>query len=115
MESLPTYALNGENVDVTEDIIVDWSLRFPRSATTTSTFLSVWTLLLCIAVSRYECSGVHMLYNCQFSRGRPPLFYDHTNVILKVVIKERVLLYVLLVLIKLEGCVYVSLFEHCVL
>ena len=27
--------LNGESVDVPEDIVVDWSLRYPRSATAT--------------------------------------------------------------------------------
>ena len=29
--------LNGESVDVPEDIVADWSLRFPRSATATGT------------------------------------------------------------------------------
>ncbi len=27
--------LNGESADVPEDIVVDWSLRYPRSATAT--------------------------------------------------------------------------------
>ena len=55
--------LNGESADVPEDIVVDWSLHYPRSATATGTPqkpFSVWTILLCIAVS--VCSGVHMLY-----------------------------------------------------
>ena len=29
--------LNGESADVPEDIVVDWSLRYPRSATATGT------------------------------------------------------------------------------
>ena len=56
--------LNGESADVPEDIVVDWSLRFPRSAMATytirKTFL-VWTILLCIAECGCVCSGVHML------------------------------------------------------
>ena len=74
--------LNGESADLAEDIVVGWSQRFPRSATPRKPF-SVWTILLCIAVS-----GVHMLYNSQVPRGRPSLLYDHTNVILRVVVKE---------------------------
>ncbi len=51
--------------------------------------ISVWTiLLLCIAACGYVCSGVHMLYNSQVPRGRPSLLYDHTNVILMMVVKE---------------------------
>ena len=83
--------LNGESADVPEDIVVDWSLRLPRSATATGTPrkpFSVWTILLCTAVSGYVCSGVHMLYNSQVPRGRLSLLYDHTNVILRVVVKE---------------------------
>ena len=42
--------LNGESADVPEDIVVDWSLRYPRSATATPRKpFSVWTILLCIA------------------------------------------------------------------
>ena len=47
--------LNGESADVPENIVVAWSLRFPRYATATDTPrkpFSVWTILLCIAVSR---------------------------------------------------------------
>ena len=56
--------VNGDSADMPEGIVVDWWLHFPRSATTTGTPrkpLSVWTILLCIAVCRYMCSGVHML------------------------------------------------------
>ena len=53
-----------ESTDVPEDIVADWSLRFPRSATATGTPrkpFSVWTILLCIAVYGYMCSGEHIL------------------------------------------------------
>ena len=50
--------------DVPEDIVVDWSLRYPRSQTAASRKqFSVWTILLCIAVC--VCSGVHILYRGQ--------------------------------------------------
>ena len=54
--------LNGESADVPEDIVVDWSLRYPRSATATprKPFPVSWTILLCITVD--VCSGGHMLY-----------------------------------------------------
>ena len=53
--------LNGESADVPEYIVVDWSLRYPRSATATPRKpFSVWTILLCIAVG--VCSGGYMLY-----------------------------------------------------
>ena len=53
--------LNGESADVPEDIVVDWSLRYPRSATATPRKpFSVWTILLCIAVG--VCSGGHLIY-----------------------------------------------------
>ena len=53
--------LNGESADVPEDIVVDWSLRYTRSATATPRKpFSVWTILLCIAIG--VCSGGHMLY-----------------------------------------------------
>ena len=29
-----------------------------------------------------------MLYNNQAPRGQPPLFYDHSNLILRVVVKD---------------------------
>ena len=52
--------LNGESADVPEDIVVDWSLRYPRSATATPRkAFSVWTILLCIAVG--VCSGGHIM------------------------------------------------------
>ena len=41
--------LNDERTDVPEDVVVDWSLPFPRSATATGTLrmvLSVWMKLL---------------------------------------------------------------------
>ena len=51
--------LNGESADVPENIVVDWSLRFPRYETATGAPrkpFSVWTILLCIAVCRpYTC------------------------------------------------------------
>ena len=53
--------LNGESADVPEDIVVDVSLHYPRSATATHRKpFSVWTILLRIAVG--VCSGGHMLY-----------------------------------------------------
>ena len=53
--------LNGESADVPEDIVVEWSLHYPRSATTTPRKpFSVWTILLCIAVG--VCFRGHMLY-----------------------------------------------------
>ena len=88
--------LNSESADMPENIVVTWSLRFPRYATATGTPrkpFSVWTILLCIAVYRpYTCvCGVHMLNmytpeNSQVPRERPSLLYDHTNVILRVVV-----------------------------
>ena len=77
---------SGERADMPENIVVAWSLRFPRYATATGTPrkpFSVWTLLLCIAVCRpYTC----VPENSQISRERPSLLYDHTNVILRVVV-----------------------------
>ena len=61
--------LNGESAGVPEDIVVDWLLRYPRSATATprNPFL-VWTILLCIAV------GVcYIGHNSQIPRERPSL------------------------------------------
>ena len=58
--------LKGESADVPENIIVAWSLRFPRYAMATSTPrkpFSVWTILLCIAICRpYTCvpTGAHV-------------------------------------------------------
>ena len=51
--------LNGESADVSEDIVVDWSLRYPRSPTATPRKpFSVWTILYYIAVG--VCSGGHI-------------------------------------------------------
>ena len=51
--------LNGERADMPENIVVAWSLRFPRYAMATGTPrkpFAVLTLLLCIAVCRpYTC------------------------------------------------------------
>ncbi len=60
--SLRCSVLNSENADVPEDNAVDWSLRYPRSATATPRKpFSVWRILLiCIAVG--VCSGGRMLY-----------------------------------------------------
>ncbi len=53
--------LNVESADVPDDIVVDWSLRYPRSASATPRKpFSVWTILVCIAIG--VCSGGHMLY-----------------------------------------------------
>ena len=86
------FFVKRQECNVPEDIVglVDWSLRYPRSemAAPRKQF-SVWTILLCIAVCRSMCSGVHMLFigaNSQIPRGRPPLLYDHINVVLRVVI-----------------------------
>ena len=55
------FCVKRRGCDVPEDIVVDWSLRYRRSAMATPrTQFSVWTILLCIAVC--VCSGVHMLY-----------------------------------------------------
>ena len=56
--------LNGQSADVPEDIVVDWLLRYPRSAKATprKPFL-VWTILLCIAVG--VCSGGHRPMLCR--------------------------------------------------
>ena len=81
---------NGESADVPEDIAVDWSLRYPRSATArplvyTPKAISVWTILLCIAVGVPE-GTCYIGPNSQIPRGRPSLLYDHINVILRVVV-----------------------------
>ena len=82
--------LTGESADVPEDIVVDWSLRYPRSATATPRkSFSVWTMLLCIAVDLCVFRRAHVCYlgpNGQIPRGRPSLLYDHINVILRVVV-----------------------------
>ena len=69
-----------------DNIVVAWSLRFPRYATATGTPRkpsSVWTPLLCIAVCRpYTC----VPENSEIPRERPSLLYDHTNVIMRVVV-----------------------------
>ena len=55
------FCVKRRGCDVPEDIVVDWSLRYLRSATATPRKqFSVWTILLCIAVC--VCSEVHMLY-----------------------------------------------------
>ena len=36
--------LNGESADVPEDIVVDWSLRYPRSATATGTPKAIFSV-----------------------------------------------------------------------
>ena len=77
-------------MDVPEDIVLDWSLRYLRSATATGTPwkpFSVLTILLCMAVC--VCSGVHIFIigpNSQVPRGQPPLLYDDINVILRMVV-----------------------------
>ena len=82
---LRCFVLNDESADVPEDIAVDWSLPYPATDTPRNPF-SVWTILLCIAV--WVCSGVqcYIAPNSQIPRGRPSLLYDHTNVILMVVV-----------------------------
>ena len=71
--------LNGKSADVPEDIVVDWSLRYPRSATARYQYtrkpFSVWTTLLCIAVC--VCSGVHMLYRASEGLIVKSLADDH--------------------------------------
>ena len=79
--------LNGESADVPEDIVVEWSLRYPRSAMTTPRKpFSVWTILLCIAVGVCLEGTCYIGSNSQIPRGRPSLLYDHINVILRVVV-----------------------------
>ena len=69
--------LNGESADVPEDIVADWSVRFPRSAPATGT-------------PEKAMLSVHdTVMHCRVFPSPPPLFYDHTNVILRVVVKER--------------------------
>ena len=58
------HTVVGNTANVPEDFVADWSLRFPHSAMATGTPRkprSVWTILLCIAVCRYVCSGEHLL------------------------------------------------------
>ena len=92
--------LNIESANVPEDIVVDWSLRYSRSATarpyTTKAIFSVDdTVNIFIVVS--VCSGGHMLYMAysiivnsladnDHPHQRPSLLYDHINVILRVVV-----------------------------
>ena len=47
--------LNGESADVPGDIVVDWSLRYPRSATA-GPYTPKAIFSVCV------CSGGHMLY-----------------------------------------------------
>ena len=68
-----------------EDAAADRSLRYPAFCNALRKTFSVSTQLL---VCRYAGAGVHMLYNSQAPRGRAPLFYDHSNLILRVVVKE---------------------------
>ena len=58
--SLSCSVLNGESAEVPEDIVVDWSLRYPRSATATPRKpFSVWRILLiCIAVGVFRRAHV---------------------------------------------------------
>ena len=91
LETRPTPTPFGESADVHENIVVAWSLHFPRYATATGTPrkpFSVWTILLCNAVCRpYTCVPGCMCTpeNSQVPRERPSLLYDHANVILRVV------------------------------
>ena len=56
---LRCFVLNGESADVPNDIVVDWSLRYPLSATATLRKpFPVWTILSCIAVG--VCCGGHI-------------------------------------------------------
>ena len=84
------FCVKRRGCDVPEDIIVDWSLRYLRSAPATSRKqFSVWTILLCIAIEVYVCVLECTCYigaNSQIPRGRPSLLYDHINVILRVVV-----------------------------
>ena len=83
--------LNGKSADVPEDIVEDWSLRFPRSATATR-----YTLKAIFRVDdtvTHCCMWIHVfrsahVINSQVPRGRPSLLYDHTNAVLSVVVKE---------------------------
>ena len=53
--------LSGKSADMPEDIIVDWSLRFPRSVTATGTPKAVFSVDdKCIAVCGYLCSRLHI-------------------------------------------------------
>ncbi len=56
---LRSSVLNGESAYVPEDIVVDWSLRYPARYRYARNPFSLWTILLCIAVC--VCTGVHML------------------------------------------------------
>ena len=72
--------LNGESADVPEDIVVDWALGYPRSATATSRRpFSAWTILLCIAVGVCVPEGTcYIGRNSQIPRGRQfPLIRPH--------------------------------------
>ena len=73
--SLRCSVLNGESVDVPEDIVVVRSLRYPRSATATPRKpFAVWRILLiCIAVGVFRRAHVIMGPNSQIPRGRPSL------------------------------------------
>ena len=75
-----------------EDAVADMSLRFlafcnalgeRRSQRGRNCYYSII----------YVCTRVHMLYNSQAPRGRPPLFYDHSKSDFEGGRKRGVLLY----------------------
>ena len=76
--------VNGESADVPEDIVVDWSLRYSRSATATpESHFSMDDTVMQVCVPEGTC---YIGPNSQIPRGRPSLLYDHINVILRVVV-----------------------------
>ena len=75
--------LNGDNADVSEDIVVDWSLRFPRSPTAKVSLpvhpeSHFQCRRYCYALPYvYVCYGVHMIYESNHSRTTIPLIRPH--------------------------------------
>ena len=84
---LRCYVLNGESADVPEYIVVDWSLRYLRCAMAIGTPESHFQCgRHCYALPYVCVPDCYIGPNSQVPRGRPSLLYDHTNVILRVVV-----------------------------
>ena len=65
--------LNGESADVPEGAVADWSVRLPA---------------ICDGYAAKDIFRTCYAVLSQTPHERPPRFYDHPNVILRVVVKE---------------------------
>ena len=77
--------LNRESASMPEDAVADRSLRFPAFCNALRKTFSVWTKLL-VCRSIHVCRSPHYKISKPLMDNQP--FYEHSNLILKVVVKE---------------------------